>query len=107
MPRSFNPGVTRDDALTLMRKIDRLAEDQQKHLQQVIQLLLETYSENADEANANIPSGVLLVRSPNKENTVVLSFNANEFDVAEILNEANEAHNTYIASDAPAKEMFN
>lgn len=107
MPKSFNPGVTRDDAITLMRKIDRLAEDQQKHLQQVIQLLLETYSENADEFNASIPSGVLLVRSPNKETHVVISFNANEFDVAEILNEANAAHNTYITSDAPAKTMFN
>ena len=107
MPRRFKPGVGRDDAITLMRKIDRLSDDQQKHLQSVIQLLLATYPEKDDVHDPSAPSGVLLVRASNKEETVVVSFNANEFDVAEILNEANEAHNTYLTSDAPAKEMFN
>lgn len=92
------------DAQRIMQQVEALSEEQQQHLQHVVQLLLTAYKTKDMQEAA---SGVLLLRSPNTEDIAFVTINANEFDAAEIIEFAHEAHQQFLVSDAPDPERFN
>ena len=92
------------DAQLIMQQVEALSEEQQQHLQHVVQLLLTAYKTKDMQETS---SGVLLLRSPNTEDIAFVTINANEFDAAEIIEFAHEAHQQYLVSDAPDPERFN
>lgn len=92
------------DAQRILQQVEALNDEQQRHLQHVVELLLTAYK---TKDNAEAASGVLLLRSPINEDIAFITINANEFDAAEIIGFANEAHQQYLVSDAPDPERFN
>jgi hypothetical protein len=91
-------------AQRILQQVEALSEAQQEHLQDVVQLLLTAYK-TKDTPDAS--SGVLLLRSPITEEIAFITINANEFDAAEIISFAHEAHQQYLVSDAPESDRFN
>lgn len=69
-----------------------------------MELLLTAYKTAATPDTA---SGVLLLRSPSTEEIAFVTINANEFDAAEIISFAHEAHQQYLVSDAPDPQHYN
>jgi hypothetical protein len=92
------------DAQRILQQVESLSDEQQKHLQHVVELLLTAYK-TKDTPDA--ASGVLLLRSPSTEEIAFITINANEFDAAEIIGFAHEAHQQYLVSDAPEPDRFN
>jgi hypothetical protein len=93
-----------ETAKRILAQVEALSEEQQKHLQYVVELLLTAYKTAATPDTA---SGVLLLRSPSTEEIAFITINANEFDAAEIISFAHEAHQQYLVSDAPDQEHYN
>lgn len=91
-------------AQNILQQVEALSETQQKHLQHVVELLLTAYKTPAQE---NTSCGVLLLRAPVTEGIAFITINANEFDAAEIIAFAHEAHQQYLVSDAPEPDKFN
>jgi hypothetical protein len=93
-----------ETAKRILAQVEALSKAQQEHLQDVVQLLLTAYkTQNTPDA----ASGVLLLRSPITEDIAFVTINANEFDAAEIISFAHEAHQQYLVSDAPDPQHFN
>jgi len=88
----------------ILAQVEALSKKQQEHLQSVVQLLLTAYK---TDTVPDAASGVLLLRSPITEDLVFITINANEFDAAEIISFAHEAHQQYLVADAPDPENFN
>jgi hypothetical protein len=76
-----------------------LPEKEQAHFKMLVRLISSCYGQGAEA------SGVLLVRD--KERIAVLSVNANDLVMTEILMSAIEAMGDVLLEDAPPKEMFN
>jgi hypothetical protein len=93
-----------ENAQRILAQVEALSKAQQEHLQGVVQLLLTAYKTDSTPAAA---SGVLLLRSPITEDIAFVTINANEFDAAEIISFAHEAHQQYLVSDAPDPQHFN
>jgi len=93
-----------ETAQRILAQVEALSKSQQEHLQNVVQLLLTAYK---TDSTPDASSGVLLLRSPITEDIAFVTINANEFDAAEIISFAHEAHQQYLVSDAPDPENFN
>lgn len=76
-----------------------LPEKEQEHFKMLVRLLSSCYGQGAEAA------GVLLVRD--KERIAVMSVNANDLAMTEILMSAMDAMGDVLLEDAPPKEMFN
>jgi hypothetical protein len=83
----------------LLTHLSTLPAKDQEHFKLLVRLISRCYGKDARA------SGVLIVRD--NERLAVLSVNANDIDMAEIIMCAAEATGSVLMEDAPPKEMFN
>lgn len=83
----------------MLAHLASLPEKDQEHFKMLVRLISSCYGQGAEA------SGVLLVRD--KERIALLSVNANDLVMTEIIMSAAEAMEGVLLEDAPPKEMFN
>ena len=83
----------------MLNQLAALPEKDQEHFKMLVRLISRCYGKDA------AASGVLIVRDSAR--LAVLSVNANDIDMAEIIMCAAEATGSVLMEDAPPKEMFN
>lgn len=94
------PGLGEIDGAAVMESISKLPKDHRDHFAATIALLATCYDPQS-RARA-----VILVDRPD-DMLHVVSLNANELDVAELIQNGATLLNVVVMEDAPPKEMFN
>lgn len=83
----------------MLKRLSMLPEEKQEHFRMVLRLIADCYNKE------NPSSAVLMVK--NSVNIALVSINANDINIAEILSEASKIADSLILEDAPPREMFN
>lgn len=91
---------TNEETAAILQRMLALQGEERDHFAAVISMLSECYG---DEKHS---SAVILINTPN-DMLRVTSANANELDVAEMINNAAVMMNSLVMEDAPPKELFN
>lgn len=94
------PGLGEVDGHSVMEKISRLSKEHRDHFAATIALLATCYDEESRSR------AVILVDRPD-DMLHVVSLNANELDVAELIQNGATLLNLVVMEDAPPKELFN
>jgi hypothetical protein len=90
---------TKDSDEQLLKHLAKLPDKEQEHFKLLVRMLAKCYGPDAPA------SGVLIVRDHRQ--IALMSVNANDLDVTEIVMSAADAMSEAILEDAPPKEMFN
>jgi len=83
----------------MLKHLAMLPDKEQEHFKLLVRMLAKCYGPDAPA------SGVLILRDHRQ--IMVLSVNANDLDVTEMLMSAADAMSETILEDAPPREMFN
>lgn len=88
-----------DSDEAMLKRLSEMPEAQQEHFKMVVRIISSCYGPD------KTTSGVLLVR--NAGQLAVMSINANEMDMAEMLADAKVAIGEAVLEDAPPRAQYN